>query len=771
MTMSSALANAESMPTQTADIEDLFSGNLCRCTGYRPILCAMKTYAADGNAAEIANTPAYVLDESVGYGNGAVSNKNVGVIDFNPASVAAAAAAAPAASAGRCKSTSAPQRVSSLKSGVQKPLAASSLRARAPSSGLAHSWFSPSPRSFADLCSLVSSGVLGANYKLVCGNTSYGVFPQWEWAGVETFVDTSAIEGYADITRMNAAEQKAFVRRTRASEAPLDRSSNNVPIDHFLNIGPGVPIQSLIQYLHTQEHDASILATTLVRHLKRVAGHQVRSVGSVGGSLMMARFWNFPSDTWLCLEAAGATVVVGWVDPATGSVTNAEVSMAELANTVGCEIVLQAILLPVFLDTVPAASKLLRTYRVAQRLQNAHPLVNAGFFFDRQSAPSIVWGNLTQTNVSNLSSGGDRVPIQTATSHYRLSSDLCAMMLAAFINGWAVEPGLSLEAVLAAVQSELQSVVFESESQGDSATRVDIALNLLRKFAIACMDAPASAAEVATADSSIYAIRTSHASAGSQSFLVSRDEEPVSEPLIKSSALHQTSGLTTYTQSILQEGALHATFITSWAANGELTINPACNPSQLACDYLSEQFGLVYAASQFTVFTSTDLGAANLANASSYSHTPMDRRPSNYFGFETLPSFLLAQGEVVYSGQPIAILVGPDERAVTLVAEFLSTQASQYALIVSTTPPILSIEQSKAAGTVMVNGFPVPTALTAVYEGSYASLNTISNLPNNASNIDFTSYKSDPRFVYVQGTHAVPSQNHMYMETQGQTNT
>lgn len=33
-------------PTER-EIEDIFGGNLCRCTGYRPILAAMRTFAVD----------------------------------------------------------------------------------------------------------------------------------------------------------------------------------------------------------------------------------------------------------------------------------------------------------------------------------------------------------------------------------------------------------------------------------------------------------------------------------------------------------------------------------------------------------------------------------------------------------------------------------------------------------------------------------------------------------------------------------------------------
>ena len=46
------------------EIEQNFDGNICRCTGFRPILFAAKNLSVEGNAAEQANTPVCLVDPS-----------------------------------------------------------------------------------------------------------------------------------------------------------------------------------------------------------------------------------------------------------------------------------------------------------------------------------------------------------------------------------------------------------------------------------------------------------------------------------------------------------------------------------------------------------------------------------------------------------------------------------------------------------------------------------------------------------------------------------
>merc|ERR1712137_67361 len=69
-------ANTKKEEREAIDIENIFDSNLCRCTGFRPILFGAKTLDKDNNKLEQENTPPLVVGNN-NYYNGGLSNRNV----------------------------------------------------------------------------------------------------------------------------------------------------------------------------------------------------------------------------------------------------------------------------------------------------------------------------------------------------------------------------------------------------------------------------------------------------------------------------------------------------------------------------------------------------------------------------------------------------------------------------------------------------------------------------------------------------------------------
>ncbi|WP_131735863.1 molybdopterin cofactor-binding domain-containing protein [Actinomadura roseirufa] len=143
MTMT-ALLQENTAPTKR-QVEDAFDGNLCRCTGYRPILTGMKTFAADWSEQDEANRMK-CLSERTG-------------------------------------TPPAPD--------VRVAFPEEARRAPRPvrSGGAGKSWVTPV--SLAELRRIMTENE-GRAVRLVHGNTSYGIYPE-EVAGAEVLVDVRLI--------------------------------------------------------------------------------------------------------------------------------------------------------------------------------------------------------------------------------------------------------------------------------------------------------------------------------------------------------------------------------------------------------------------------------------------------------------------------------------------------------------------------------------------------------------------------------------------------
>ncbi|CAL8082189.1 unnamed protein product [Orchesella dallaii] len=231
------------------DVEDTFDGNICRCTGYRPILDAFKSMAMDASE-ELKRKYADVDVEDCS-SCPCVSKANISQCKQNDG-----------------KNTSFETCCSGgpvyikLKSGEE--------------------WLKPtSLESLYEALGRFSSS--GMKYRLVAGNTGTGVFKY-----------DGPYQVYIDINNIPELKQS----KVDASE---------------VSIGANVTISMAIDLLQkASELDGYSYTADMVKHIKRVANLPVRNAATLAGNLMIKQAHReFPSDIFLLLETVAAKLRVG----------------------------------------------------------------------------------------------------------------------------------------------------------------------------------------------------------------------------------------------------------------------------------------------------------------------------------------------------------------------------------------------------------------------------------------------------------------------------
>ncbi|KAF0929320.1 hypothetical protein E2562_019903 [Oryza meyeriana var. granulata] len=229
-----------------AEAERAVSGNLCRCTGYRPIVDACKSFAAD------------------------VDLEDLGLNSFWSKGAADVSKLPAYSSSGGAVATFPEFLKSEIRSSMDQA------NGGAPAVAVTgDGWFHP--KSIEEFHRLFDSNLFDErSLKIVASNTGSGVYK-----------DQDLHDKYINISQITEL-------------SAINRSSKGI------EIGAVVSISKAIEILL----DGDAVFRKIADHLSKVASPFVRNTATLGGNIIMAQRLSFPSDIATVLLAAGSTVTI-----------------------------------------------------------------------------------------------------------------------------------------------------------------------------------------------------------------------------------------------------------------------------------------------------------------------------------------------------------------------------------------------------------------------------------------------------------------------------
>ncbi|KAF6204368.1 hypothetical protein GE061_002709 [Apolygus lucorum] len=463
MNMNSLL---ESNPTLTMkDVENSFGGNICRCTGYRPILDAFKSFASDAPP-ELTKKLADIEDMMCPKSGKICTGSSCGQ-----------------------KCGPATEEIDggwTVCNNLDDPLPNSNNLLVTLQDGLI--WRKPT--SVKEVFELLDQ-IGDKSYRMVAGNTGPGVYRLDR--DYEVLID---LNGIAELHSTSVTD-------------------NGVVLGANISLTEAM---ALFYKLAKDKPNQYSYMKVLGDHIDLIANVPVRNAGTFGGNLSMKhQHEEFPSDIFLFLEMAGATVVI-----ADSSGMQNEMGLLEYLATDMNKKLMVKINLPAYDD----ASHVCRSFKIMPRAQNAHAYVNAGFLVkvDKKSGykvlekPRIIFGG-----------------IQPKFVHASNSED--------FLVGKKLTDENTLKGVLNVLEKELDPDYILPDASPEY--RRGLALSLLYKFVLSV-----DPSKVSDKNKSGGPLMQRPVSSGKQDFDTDRNIWPLNKPIPKIEALIQCSGEAEYCNDI-----------------------------------------------------------------------------------------------------------------------------------------------------------------------------------------------------------------------------
>ncbi|KAH0777231.1 hypothetical protein KY290_008642 [Solanum tuberosum] len=231
----------------SSEAEKAITGNLCRCTGYRPIADACKSFAADVDIEDLGFNSFWKKGDS----------NEVKVSKLPP--------------------------YDPTKNFSTYPEFLKSESTTNSDSSRRYPWYSPV--SIEELRSLLYPNVMenGASFKLVVGNTGTGYYKE-----------TQPYDHYVDL-------------RYIPESSIIERDQNGIEVGATVTISKLISFLKEENKVNLGSY-GTLVSQKLANHMEKIASPFVRNSASVGGNLVMAQKNGFPSDIATLFLGLGATV-------------------------------------------------------------------------------------------------------------------------------------------------------------------------------------------------------------------------------------------------------------------------------------------------------------------------------------------------------------------------------------------------------------------------------------------------------------------------------
>ncbi|XP_052896949.1 xanthine dehydrogenase/oxidase-like [Anopheles moucheti] len=443
------------------EIENELGGNICRCTGYRPILDAFKSLTLNDKP-ELSD-----IEE----------------LQICPTTNTVCSAKCPVVA---CNVDKARSVHIAFEDGKE--------------------WYKVF--SVSDIFATLTA--IGSKlYMFHGGNTAQGVYRRNE--AIQIFIDVNSVE------------------ELRSQDQNSER----------LMVGGNVTLAELIEILRKAGKKLSDFSycEEMGKHLLLAANPAVRNVGTIAGNLSIKnQHPEFPSDLYILLEAIGAKLTV-----AESVTTQSEVSPLQYIQMDLTKKLLKTVSLPAYENQ----TNVYRSYRVAQRAQNAHAYVNAAFLLQFANDKSTV-------KLATLCFGGIHPKFTHATRTEK------------FLVGKRLFDNNTIQQAINTLASEIQPDWILPDASAEY--RRNLAVSLFYKFILSVAIDYNVPLDPRFKSGSTMLERP--LSSGQQFFDTIRKKWPVSKYVPKLEGLAQVSGEAKYTNDFPPfPGELHAAFVVATQPN------------------------------------------------------------------------------------------------------------------------------------------------------------------------------------------------------------